>query len=280
MPRRKPAARPDEKAGGSADRRLSADDLDELLTQAKVPKGERAACIRHIDELFDWYRGRLVGNEQTEARRAESMRQVAEAARELYRTLASLPPALRLAAEPDYQAFAARIKATQVAAAVAAAVVHAAPRDPTADEVASRLPPVVKLLGRKRSPLDLLVELYHWSREGFEDADLNGARDMPLPLEHILAAYIETTEKRRLEFEAQVSRKWSKRRKTHTRNELARNLKAIIMGCSPALAEDQRGAEKWVALVLNAARILYPERESNLKAFNGMFTDQPVKELI
>ena len=65
MPRRKPVvgARSDTQTDRAAGRRLSAGDLDEPLTQAKVPKGERATCTRHINELFEWYRGRIVGNE-------------------------------------------------------------------------------------------------------------------------------------------------------------------------------------------------------------------------
>jgi hypothetical protein len=253
MPRRQPAARPDERAGRSAGCRLSADDLDELLTQAKVPKGERAACARHINELFRWYRGRLLGNEQTEARATESMRRVADAARELYKALASLPPTLRMDVEPDCQAFLAKIKAilaieTQ-AAAHAAAAAGLVP-DPEAQRFADQLADHIRLASFGLGAPPPLV--------------------MPLPLEHILAALIETTEKRRLEFEAQVSREWSSRRRTFARNELARNLKAIIMGCSPKLANDERAAEGWVASVLEAARIRYPRRETNLRAFKAM----------
>jgi hypothetical protein len=257
MPRRKPAARPGGKAGRSADRRLSAADLDELLTQAKVPNRERADCKRHINELFEWYRGRLAGIEESAARAAESMRQVAEAARELQGRLASLPQALRLAAEPDYQKFSARIRANAIAAAVAEMV--------TADPDQIGPGPLAGRRWRKRRPLPGERAL------SFLTARKWSPPIMPLALEQILAALIETTEKRRLEFDAQVSGEWSKRRGTYARNELALNLKAIIMS---KFARDERAAEKWAAQVLDAAEIPYPKRETSRKAFDGMFAPQ------
>jgi hypothetical protein len=283
MPRRKPTARPGEKVGRSAGRGLSAGDLGELLTQAKVPKGERAACAEHINQLFEWYRRCLAGNEQTEARAAESMRQVTGAARELYRALASLPPALRLAAEPDYRVFAARIEATQVAAAVAyaastgdlAKLRDLAKRDPDPEACSLCGSPDITCLATEVASLPLIARAAV-RRQRRERLPLV----LPLPLEHILAALIETTERRRLEFEAQVSREWSRNRRTFARNELALNLKSIIMGCSPALANDERAAQGWVASVLDAAEIPYPKRETNPTAFNRMFARRRRKPLI
>jgi hypothetical protein len=176
------------------------------------------------------------------------MRQVAEVARALYRALASLPPALRLAAEPDYAAFVARVLANAVAARIAKAAVAGVEGRESRSLTEVVAPPPGKRQRRKRAPLVIR-----------------------LSLEHILAALIETAEKRRLEFEAQVSRERSKRRGTFARNELALNLKAIIMGFSPKFADDERAAEDWAAQVLDAARIPYAKRETNLAAFKRMF---------
>ena len=98
-----------------------------------------------------------------------------------------------------------------------------------------------------------------------------------LPFEWILAALIDATESRRAEFEKRVSRGWSKRRRTHWRNELALNLKAIIMGCSPKMKHDERAAEKWVANVLDTVSIRYPDPDTNHKAFHAMFAVARVK---
>src|SRR6476646_9864527 len=77
-------------------------DLDELLTAAGVPKHKRVACADHLNQLFDFYRRRLARNKETEARHAETLRLLAVSARETYKRLSELPPALRLAVEPDY----------------------------------------------------------------------------------------------------------------------------------------------------------------------------------
>jgi hypothetical protein len=255
MPRRNPVIAA--QLGGQADRSaahsLSVDDLDELLSQAGVPQDKRASCADHINQLFDWYRLRLAVNTQSEASQAESLRRTAEAARELYKLLRELPPALRLKVEPDYRAFVAKGLARSFAEAVAydVAAKDLAKRDPEANQVASMERISRAAVERqRRAPPPLPVRL---------------------PLEYILAALIETTEKRRLELEAQVSREWSKRRGTHARNQLALNLKAIIMGCSSKLANDERAAEDWAALALDTAGIRCPYRHTNPAAFKGMF---------
>src|SRR5262249_22585569 len=92
-----------------------------------------------------------------------------------------------------------------------------------------------------------------------------------LPLEHILGALIETVEKRRLELEAQVSRGWSKRRRTFTRNELALHLKSTIMAFSPKYEGNEREARDWAVLVLDTAEIHCPDRHTSPVAFKAMF---------
>jgi hypothetical protein len=77
-----------------------------------------------------------------------------------------------------------------------------------------------------------------------------------------------------------VSREWSKRRGTHARNQLALNLKAIIVGCSPKLANDERAAEDWAAFALDTAGIRCPDRHTNPPAFKGMFARWRPKSLI
>jgi hypothetical protein len=107
MPRPKPVttAPLGEHANQSAAHHLSGDDLDELLSQAGIPKDGRNACAADINLLFGQYDRLLAENKQNEASQAESLRQVRDAARELYTVLAKLPPALRMKVEPDYRAF-------------------------------------------------------------------------------------------------------------------------------------------------------------------------------
>jgi hypothetical protein len=259
MARRQPITR--KELAQNADRTgadlLGAIDLDELLSQARVPNESRAACELHLEQLFDWFVELLSDHRQTEARRAESLRQVAEAAKILLNGLASLPPGDRLKIEPDYRAYIEKAQPEHVVKARARAAVarEVAKRDSQAQGLAERLgweaveaADAVKRLRREMSPL-------LW----------------PLPLEHILGAWIESTEKRSSELEAHVSRERTKRRRTYARNQLALNLKAIISGYSPKLANDERGAEDWAALVLVSAGISCPDRDNSPKDFRAMF---------
>src|SRR5947208_15375391 len=119
MARRRPAA---VARSNAAVHRLEPDDLTELLIEANVPIGERADCARYIDERFDFYDRRLAhSNAFSEASQAESLRRVGDAAKELSEALASLPPALRLAVEPDYQAFVRKGFARHIAMVTARA---------------------------------------------------------------------------------------------------------------------------------------------------------------
>jgi hypothetical protein len=236
---------------------LGMDDLDELLSQARVPKESRAACALHLEELFDWYVELLSDHRRTEARRAESLRQLAEAVRISLNALASLPRGERLQIEPNYSAYIKKAQAAYVLKAEARAAVarEMEKRDPQAQGLAELFAceavEAVDAVKRQRREMSPLV--------------------LPLPLEHIFGALIESTEKRSSELEAQVSRESTKRRGTYARNQLAVNLKAIIMGCSPELANDERGAEDWAVLVLDTAGISNPDRDSSPKDFRAMF---------
>jgi hypothetical protein len=225
MPRRQRVAAA--RSGSTAAHRLSACNLDELLTRAEVAKNRRAACVDEINQQLDFYNRRLARkNAPTEASQAESLRLVANAARELFKALGSLPPGLRLIVEPDYSAYVRKVFALHVARALDA----------------------------------------QWP------ADLLSRARAPLPLELILAALIDATDKAGAAMEKQVSRTWSKRRGILARNELAFNLKGIAVGHSPKLANNQRAAEDWAALILDAAGIRCPIRETNSAAFAAMFT--------
>jgi hypothetical protein len=264
MTRRKPvvAARPGGRANRSAAQCLSADDLDELLSQAGVPQDKRAYCADLINQNFERYRGGLRLNATTwnEASQAESLRRTADAARELYKSLASLPPALRWDVEPDYRAFIERVRKAQAAERAFAAAYDV---------------PTAELAKRDPDPEAERVEDVSMPKIAYTAVNRRRRRQLPLPvqlpLEHILAALIETTEKRRLEIEAQVSRGSSKSRRTFARNQLALQLKAIIMGLSPEFDGNERSAEDWAVLVLDAAEIRCPYRATNPSAFKRMF---------
>jgi hypothetical protein len=262
MGRRKPVVFRPEGPDRPAAPYLSASYLDELLLQARVPHDKRRACADRIHQLFDWYRSRLGVNErQSEAQSAESLRQFAEAARKLYEVTASLAPASRWDVEPDYRAFIERVRKAQ-AAERASAVAY----DVMTRELAKRDP--------EAEPLeDVSLPENAWSalnRQHRKQSPL----PVQLPLELILAAHIEKADRRRSELEAQVSPGRSRSRGTFARNELALNLKAIAIGYSPKLAEDQREAEAkdWAASVLRAAGFeRVPYRETNPRAFERMF---------
>jgi hypothetical protein len=259
MGRRKPAVwvRPEGQADRPAVHCLSADDLDELLLQAGVPRDKRRACADRIHQLFDWYRSRLVVNErQNEAQSAESMRRITKAAGELYKELASLPLALRWDVERDYRALiegARKVQAVERASARA--------YDVRTRELEKRDP--------EAEPLeDVSLPVNAWSA-----LNRQHRKQSPLPVrpspELIVAALMMGANRRRLELDAQGSRERSRRRGTFARNELALNLKAIAIGYSPKLAEDQ--AEDWAALVLDTAGIRCPDRNTNPRAFKRMF---------
>ena len=259
MARRKPITR--RELAQNADRTgadlLGTIDLDELLSQARVPKERRAACALDLEQLFDWYVELLSEHRLTEARRTESLRRVAEAAKTGLNALASLPPGERMQIEPNYRAYIEKAQSAHVRKAKARAAVarEMAIRDPQAQGLAERLgceaveaADAVKRQRREMSPLL-----------------------SPLPFEHILGAWIESTEKRSSELEAQVSRERTKRRRTYARNQLALNLKAIISGYSPKFANDEGGAEDWAVVVLDTAGISCPDRNKSPKDFRAMF---------
>src|SRR5438270_10089665 len=121
---------------------LSRADLNDLLTDAGVPSKKRVTCEGHINQLFDWYCSLLVRNEETEARRAETLRLLAEAARDTYKRLTSLAPALRLSVEPDFPSYvrkqaAAYIVEAKAGAAAASEIAKQNPNDPDAQRLAS-----------------------------------------------------------------------------------------------------------------------------------------------
>jgi hypothetical protein len=101
----------------SAAHHLSSEDLDDLLSRAGVAKDGRKACAADINRFYDWYDRRLDLNKRNEASQAESLRLVAEAAKELYRRLRKLPSALRMGVEPDYRAFIEKALARHVSGA-------------------------------------------------------------------------------------------------------------------------------------------------------------------
>jgi hypothetical protein len=71
--------------------------------------------------------------------------------------------------------------------------------------------------------------------------------------------------------EARVSGTQSRRRATHYRNDFALALKALAVTYSPKSAKDERVAERWVATVLDALEIRYPDREMRYGDFRRMF---------
>jgi hypothetical protein len=71
--------------------------------------------------------------------------------------------------------------------------------------------------------------------------------------------------------EARVSRTQSRRRATYYRNDFALALKALAMTRSPKFAKDERGAERWVATVLDVLEIRYPDPETRHADFRRMF---------
>jgi len=89
-----------------------------------------------------------------------------------------------------------------------------------------------------------------------------------------LAELIEKAERESARWEARVSREASRQLATHRRNELARNLKALAMGSSPRLAEDECKAEAWVGIVLDALGAPYPDPGAHRTAFHRMFALQ------
>jgi hypothetical protein len=95
-----------------------------------------------------------------------------------------------------------------------------------------------------------------------------------------LEALIATAEKARADLERRVSRERTRHLRILARNELALNVKAIVMGSdSPKFAHDERAAEDWAGLVLDAAAIRRPSRETNPAAFQAMFArgrDEPL----
>ena len=264
MPRRNPAA-----VAPAADQprhRLSADDLGELLTQAKVQKASREACARDFNQALDFYNRRLAHvNAPSEASRAESLRLVSEAASQLAKTLAALPPALRLAVEPDYRALIRGAAGQQEQgdekdAAGREAADVALLRSITPSQL-DAMPTATKPPRRRRMPDAGAGEL----------ADLLARAREPLSLELTLAALIATAEQRRLAIERQVSPGASRLRGTFWRNQLARELKAIGAAYSPAFAANERQAEDWAASVLDMAEIRYPARATNPTAFRSTF---------
>src|SRR5215831_7283821 len=85
-------------------------------------------------------------------------------------------------------------------------------------------------------------------------------------------AYIEAVENLRDQYEKQVSQKRTRNQETHDRDMLARNLKELVMGCSPRLRKDPLRAENLVAEVFeNVLGIRFPSRESEASDFAAMF---------
>jgi hypothetical protein len=243
---------------------LSDVDLEELLGQARVPTAKRAACANDIRELLDWYNSRIAANknELNEARQAESYAQIAEAAQTLLTLLSRLPQGARLAVEPDYRTFVERAHARRLAEAAAydVATKELTKRDPDDAEAQEMAGEVASLLSAEK-----------WRRCEYSSFPNQ------LPLELILAALIEKAEDCRWETEERVDRNWSKERGTYAKNQLALNLKAIIMGYSPTLHNDQAGAEDWAAVALEALGFSYPDPEKRPADFRKLFDpDQPV----
>jgi hypothetical protein len=261
--------------------------LDELLTDAGVPKNKRAACADHIKSRFEHYGRLLSRNEETEARHAEALRLLAESLREAYQRLVSLPPSLRLEVEPDFRSYVGEQATRHVAEATAAAEqARDHPDDPGVERIAFE--PASPELERKNAEA-LLAELFPKGslvpEISFGQIEFVPASPRPpvvgLPIELILDALIWSVERRQQTYEGQVSGARSKRRQTPARNDLAVNLKGIIMGFSEKMRSDPRAAEKWVAEVFDNCRIriLYPDPVSNRKAFRAMFAvaqDEPV----
>jgi hypothetical protein len=305
MARRAPIAVAQRKAAKKATKvpRLSAADLDHLMTQARVPSHLRAAFTRDIKQQFDLYDNRLLRKDaRSEASQAESLRLVAHTARELRKALASLPPELRLAVEPDYRTYIRKGLALHVvrATARAAAATDLAESDPDARWLADQTAFDAKL-----------------AREDVNRAsrDLLPAAREPLSLELTLSALIATAGKCKADLERRVSRESSKRRGVLARDELAWSLKVIAMSDSPEarddiqqarselswldraarltgapppldvilaalivmkpkfakLAKHERAAESWVAVAFDTAGIRHPNPETNPAGFRTMF---------
>jgi hypothetical protein len=238
---------------------LIAGDRDEFISQAEISERQREECAREIDWQFELYRSRVAEkNAPNAGSQAKELRLVGDAARHLKKSLTRLPAALRANFEPDYAAFIRCLFGKQ---------------EPTAEQTERDQ--------RGADDMELLsitVDQYAAlpgrpdSTEFAEDApptpttfdDLLARARAPLPLELMLAALIET-------IECCQAPARSKQRRVLWRDELASNLKSIVTGYSPRFKKNSREAEKWVAAVLDAAKIDYPDPEKNPSGFSGMF---------
>ena len=225
MPRRKPVARD---SGSGQPSTVEADNLAELLSQAKVPQNARPACIEEITQLFDWYNSTIAsGKTQNAASQAESLSRLVKAAKALHKELGSLTPALRYAVEPDYLAHVQNGFAQYIASKMAFAF--------AAEQLAQR-DPDPQFLADQTASLPLSV------RRDVENAKagLLVRCRAPLPLELILPALIETAKQHRDECNARVSKERTRRLATLARNELALNLRAIVTGHRTSARARQR----------------------------------------
>jgi hypothetical protein len=240
--------------------RLSAADIADKLKDAGVPHRQWNECAHKILQFFEGYDLRVA--RRTEASQAESLRIVADAARELAKALAALPPALRLKVEPDYTRYLRKGFAEYIVEGIlySAAASELASADPDAQWFADQNSSLPEARRRhvERSRDDLLLRA-----------------KSPLQLEIVLAAMIATAEKAHADMEKRVSRASSIRRNTRNRNDLALTLKAIIRDSAPALRTNEQAAEDWVAELLDAAGIRVPSRQTNAKQFRAMFARGP-----
>jgi hypothetical protein len=244
---------------------LSDVDLDEMLWQARVPAAKRAACANDIRELLDWYNSRIATNknELNEARQAESYARVAEDARALLSSLSRMPSAERLAIEPDYRAFAERMRVVRLVEAVAYAaatkeLAESNPDDQEAQEIAREAQEIARMTDAR------LVAEKCRGREYSSFPD-------QLPLEFVLTDLIEKAEDCRRETEKMINRNWSKERGTYAKKQLALNLKAIVIGYSPTLRKDEAAAEEWAADVLDLLGLSRPSPEKRLAELRKLF---------
>jgi hypothetical protein len=258
MPRREPFTRGEiyeRKRKFEAAPLPSDEDLFDLARHAAVPTDKLTSFVAAVKENTLRYRlDRLVSEQEEPSRQAEVLRQVVEAAQELATALARVPDALRMQIEPN---------------------IISTVRRPSHSELKNFLlnHPYLEIQARMQEyPRRVLSEIVAALFPG--ERGLPGGWQMPGFDAH-LNNLIEKAKAERALWEQRVSGPRSGQRATHHRDTLALGLKALAMGCSPKLANDERGAEAWVAEALDVLDIRYPDPKMGQARFRRMFIVNP-----
>jgi hypothetical protein len=248
MPRRTPftQAEIDERRRRWHDAPLpSDDDLDHLARLAKIPAARRSAFISELKDTIRLnYLDKIVSEQEEPSRQAEALQQVIDAARNLEKAIEQLPGGLRVRIEPDMLGSVRRSVDVEVRELLL--------NDPEISAAWSENRPLVEGI------INYLAGQY--------EKHLDGGWHMP-GFDTFLAELIEkaTAECRR--WDRRASQPWSRQRKLHRRDILARDLKALVMTHSPSLGKN--GAEEWVASALDVLEIGCPQKGT--ASFRQMF---------